>query len=173
MCLTLFNPVGYSPPGSSVHGILQTGILEWVAISFSGGSSRPRDQTCISSVSCTGRRVLYQWSHLGSPKRRKGNCRQRLHGAATLKLYDFTYSWVPSICKFCLYSFRLIWLTVFGTVINTSTTETCQRLLCTRPLRHLHRWMIFYDIKASLDIIENSQKKNLNLDFLFNAVSMV
>ena len=39
-----------SPPGSSVHGILQARILEWVAISFSRGSSRPRDRTPISST---------------------------------------------------------------------------------------------------------------------------
>ena len=38
------------PPGSSVHGISQTRVLEWVAISFSRGSCRPRHQTC---VSCT------------------------------------------------------------------------------------------------------------------------
>ena len=42
-CLTLCNPMDYSSPGSSVHGILQTRILEWVAISFSRGSSQPRD----------------------------------------------------------------------------------------------------------------------------------
>ena len=39
LCLTLCNPMDYSPPGSSVHVILQTRILEWVAISFPGGSS--------------------------------------------------------------------------------------------------------------------------------------
>ena len=38
-CLTLCDPMACSPPGSSVHGILQTRILEWVAISFSRGSS--------------------------------------------------------------------------------------------------------------------------------------
>ena len=42
-CLILCDPVDYNPPGSSVHGILQVRILEWVAISFSRGSSRPRD----------------------------------------------------------------------------------------------------------------------------------
>ena len=42
MCLTLCNPMDCSPPGSSVHGILQARILEWVAISFSMGSSSPR-----------------------------------------------------------------------------------------------------------------------------------
>ena len=46
--LTLCDPVDYSLPGSSVHGISQTRILEWVAISSSRGSSQPRDQTCIS-----------------------------------------------------------------------------------------------------------------------------
>ena len=42
-CLTLCNPLDYSPPGFSVHGILQARILEWVAIPFSRGSSQPRD----------------------------------------------------------------------------------------------------------------------------------
>ena len=40
-CLTLWDPVDCSPPGSSIHGILQARILEWVAISFSKGSSWP------------------------------------------------------------------------------------------------------------------------------------
>ena len=43
-CLTLCDPMDCSPPGSSVHGISQARILEWVAISFSRGSSRPRDR---------------------------------------------------------------------------------------------------------------------------------
>ena len=42
---TLCDPMDCSPPGSSVHGILQARVLEWVAISFSRGTSRPRDQT--------------------------------------------------------------------------------------------------------------------------------
>ena len=45
LCLTLCDPMDCSLPGSSVHGILQARILEWVAISFSRGTSRPRDQT--------------------------------------------------------------------------------------------------------------------------------
>ena len=44
-CPTLCYPVNCSPPGSSVHGIFQARILEWVAISFSRGSSQPRDWT--------------------------------------------------------------------------------------------------------------------------------
>ena len=41
LCLALFDPMGCSPPGSPVHGILQARILEWIAISFSRGSSQP------------------------------------------------------------------------------------------------------------------------------------
>ena len=48
----------FSPPGSSVHGILQARILEWVAISYSRGSSRPRDRTQISCSSCTEGRLF-------------------------------------------------------------------------------------------------------------------
>ena len=49
-CLTLCNPMNCSPPGSSVHGILQASILEWVAIPFSKGSSQPRDQNRVSHI---------------------------------------------------------------------------------------------------------------------------
>ena len=45
-----WRPMDCSPPSSSFHGILQARILEWVAISFSRGSSRPRDQTQVSHV---------------------------------------------------------------------------------------------------------------------------
>ena len=58
-CPTLCNPMDCSPPGSSVYGISQARILEWIAISSSRGSSQPRDQTCISHISGTGKRILY------------------------------------------------------------------------------------------------------------------
>ena len=48
LCLTLCNSMDCSPPGSSVHGILQARILEWAAIPFSSRSSQPRDRTRIS-----------------------------------------------------------------------------------------------------------------------------
>ena len=57
-CQTLYNPMGCSLPGSSVHRILQARILGWVAMPFPRESSPPRDQTCFSYVSCIGRRVL-------------------------------------------------------------------------------------------------------------------
>ena len=49
----LLAPCGLHPPGSSVHGILQAGVLEWVAIPFSRGSLWPRDGTPASCSSCT------------------------------------------------------------------------------------------------------------------------
>ena len=58
------HPYELSSPGSSVHGIFQASILEWVAISTSRGSSWPRDGT---QASCSGRWILYPLSHRGSP----------------------------------------------------------------------------------------------------------
>ena len=71
-CTLLFScyavPMHCSLPGSSVQGILQARILEWVAISSSRGSSRPRDRTYVSFISGIGRQILYQLSHKGSPR---------------------------------------------------------------------------------------------------------
>ena len=85
LCLTLCNPMDSSPPYSSVHGISQARILEhiaisfsrntgeWIAISFSKGSSWPRDQT---RISCFGRLDSLPLSYQGSP--RTGYPRQML-----------------------------------------------------------------------------------------------
>ena len=59
LCQTLCNPMDCSPPGSSVHGILQARILEWIAIFFSKGSSRPRDR---AQVSCIAGRFFTIWA---------------------------------------------------------------------------------------------------------------
>ena len=58
-CPTLCDPMDYSLPGSSVHGILQARILEWVAISFSRRSSQPRNRT---QVSCNAHRCFTIWA---------------------------------------------------------------------------------------------------------------
>ena len=67
-CLILCNPRDCSPRGSSVHGILQARILEWVAISFFRVSSWPRDGTQ-GLLHC--RRTLHHLHHQGSPKTEK------------------------------------------------------------------------------------------------------
>ena len=61
-CPALCNPMDCSPPGSSVHGIFQVIILEWVAITYSRGSSSFRDQNCVSLVSHISRQILYHWA---------------------------------------------------------------------------------------------------------------
>ena len=58
-CLTLCDPMDCSPPGFSVCGIFQARMLEWVAISFSRGSSWPKDRT---QVSCTAGRFFTDWA---------------------------------------------------------------------------------------------------------------
>ena len=60
-CLTLWDPTDCSLPGSSVLGILQARILNWVAISSSRRSSWPRDWTCVFYISCFGRHILYHY----------------------------------------------------------------------------------------------------------------
>ena len=67
-CLPLCSSMDCSLPGSSVHGIFQARILEWVAISFSGGSSQLTNQTRVSCISSIGRQILYHWHHLGRPR---------------------------------------------------------------------------------------------------------
>ena len=58
----------YRPPGSSVHGTLQERILEWVAISSFKESFQSRDRICVSSVTCIGRQILYDWATWEAPK---------------------------------------------------------------------------------------------------------
>ena len=71
-CLTLCDPMDCSLPGSSIHGVFQARILEQVAISFSRGSSRPRDQTKVSGI--VGR--LYHLSHQGIQNWKSLSCVQ-------------------------------------------------------------------------------------------------
>ena len=73
LCLTLCDSMDCSPLGSSVHGILQARILEWIAMLFSRGSSQPRDRTCVNYVSCIlqagslvppGKLLMYIYTHI-------------------------------------------------------------------------------------------------------------
>ena len=66
-CPTLCDPIDCSPPGSSVHGILQARILEGVATPSSRGSSRPRDPALVSCISRFGRCFLVALALPGKP----------------------------------------------------------------------------------------------------------
>ena len=63
-CLTLCDPMDHGLPGSSVHGILQARVLEWVAISFSKGSSWPRSGTQVSRIASRLYRLNHQGIHI-------------------------------------------------------------------------------------------------------------
>ena len=98
-----YNPMNCGPPGSSVHGISQAKILEWVAISFSRESSQARDQTqvyCIASSLLHCRWILYQLSQQGSPLRLGIELLSQIWTcSALLGNAEYFYK--------CLYQFRL------------------------------------------------------------------
>ena len=79
-CPTLCDPMNCSSPGSSVHGIFQVRILEWVANSSSRGSSWTRDPT---HVSCIGRRIPYHWAE-GRPHGKTQSVCSRIYRWGTL-----------------------------------------------------------------------------------------
>ena len=84
-CPTLCDLMDCSPPGSSVHGILQARILEWVAISSSRDSFWPRDQSRISWVSCIAVRFFTTWA-IGKALIRDMHTRYLIHRSDILLL---------------------------------------------------------------------------------------
>ena len=118
LCLTLCNSVDCSPLGSSVHGILQARIVEWVAIPFSRGSSWLRDWT---QVSCTGRQILYEWA-----------TREALSTVQAIHKYLLTINeWKArhSVCVFFLECFSGIYysLTGYNSVVGTIIIPILQK----------------------------------------------
>ena len=103
-CLTPCNPIDCISPDSSVHVILQAGILEWVAMHSSRASSRPRDRTSISSISCPAGE-FFTTEPPGKP---------RLMPAYTLCIHD-VLNFFLVFAKFLGYMFHL---RVFQIVTN-------------------------------------------------------
>ena len=89
-CPTLWNSTDRSPPGSSVHGILQARVLEWVSVPSSRVSSWPRDQTCLS---CIAAELFITKSLRKSLKTQEGNCKCTLLSEIKMpeKLFDSNY----------------------------------------------------------------------------------
>ena len=85
-------PVDCSPPSSSVHGILQARILEWVAISFSRGSSRPRDWTQVSHIA--GRRFNL-WATREATSQSQTCTKKKVTGGLLLD-WSATAIWIPA-----------------------------------------------------------------------------
>ena len=108
-CLTLCDPMDWSPPGSSVHGILQARILEWAAIPFSRGSSQPRDlpNPGIKPSSPAWQQVLSSLSHQGSSKTRKLRLKEGMRFAKGHRTKK-RWSWNSNPSTFCSFLFLFI-----------------------------------------------------------------
>ena len=86
------NPMDCSPPASSLHGISQARIQEYVAMMYSRGSSRPRDQTFISCISA---QIFYHWCRLGSA------CRPGAGDKSLSPSYIWTHPFPCRCCSCC------------------------------------------------------------------------
>ena len=93
-CVSLCNPVDWSPPGSSIHGILQARTVEWVAISFSRGTSRPRDRTQVSCIAGG----FFTTASPGSPLRLGSSWSHIILPLAVISYLSFK-SWL--VCLLC------------------------------------------------------------------------
>ena len=90
----LYNPMDYTLPGSSIHGILQARILEWVGVPSSQGSSQSRDQTCISYV--------YLHWHVGSLPLASTGKPSAIHMCVCVYVCMYTYMRNPGHREFKL-----------------------------------------------------------------------
>ena len=155
-CPTLCHPMNCSLPNSSVHRILQARILEWSAMPSSRGSSKPRDRTGVSYISCIGRRVLYHSCHLGSPKNGCAHAQSRqpfcdpmdcsppgssIHGIFQARILEWVaYSrgsswprdWTHVSCCFCIGRWVLY---------HWATWEALCKTLTKQKMEGLYSWL--------------------------------
>ena len=131
----LCDPMDCSLPGSSVHGILQARILEWVAISFSRGSSQPRDQT---RISCIAGRFFTVWAT------RESHCMSILH-----KILGEVY-WHPHLTLKCVKKIR--WVNRWAV--------RCSCKLMSKVLMRVSKWCV-YEILSNLLCLEMFHNKIL------------
>ena len=116
-----------SPPGSSVHGILQARILEWVAIFFSRESSQPRNWTQGSNpglLHC--RQILYHLNHQGSPKREIELLTKHSESLFLNSLWSFFFfcnNWILSTWN--LLPLRILQNNVYWTLSKWELLQSC------------------------------------------------
>ena len=136
-CLTLYDPVDCNPPGSSVHGILQARILEWAAISFFRGSSRPRDRTWVSGIAG---RCFIPWA-----------TRSTIN---TIKVLLHSFTW-----PVCLHFLNPSWI-FFHRIKRTSEWKFHVLLIGLIPVHQsfycYYEYLIFYYIFWLLSIQRNA-----------------
>ena len=136
-CPTLCDPTDYSLPGSSVHRISQARILERVAISFSRGSSWPRDPTRISWASCIGRWVAALAKYRNRVNSNNDNCRGR---------------WKARHCLFITIQASCLWLHLFLFKLFLKLIKSFPLAFCS-PSQFVHFWENWYIILAANSVV--------------------
>ena len=106
-CLTVYNRMDCSLPGSCVYRILQARILEWVVIPFSRGSSQPRDQTW---VTCISGRFFTIWAIRKAKKKKKVPLSPHLRIGLSKKAQILYMLWICSLLSIQM-GMLIIWLT--------------------------------------------------------------
>ena len=131
------HPVDCSPPGSSVHGISQARTLEWVAIPFAGGSSRPGDGTLHGPrVSCISRQILYRWLSHEAEYYKTNNLSTRTNlPALSLSLPCYTKEGAPRQSSPSGRSRHLSCYSKLGTCLSQKAGEKRNTLYCLRPMQ--------------------------------------
>ena len=122
-------PMDCRPPSSSVHGLLQARILEWIAISFSRGSSQPRDQTQVSHIA--GRRFNLCTYNLNLFLRKNDYWNQQLIDVTSIILHHYQLpSLHPSFVFILPLYFQVAWFAVSATklCIHSFTFSKWQRI---------------------------------------------
>ena len=133
-CPTLCNPMDCSPPGSSVHGILQARILEWIAIPFSR-SSWPRDPTW---VSCIAGRFFTIWATRGARGHRESAANRKCwvafspEGQASTQVLLSGSAFVD-IDYFIAGSLGLLYQSILGIFFSTTQLPTCPESVQEKP----------------------------------------
>ena len=115
-CLTLCDPMDCSPQGSSVHGIFQVRMLEWVVISYSRGSSRPRDRTRVSCI--VGRFFIIWATREASPTVHRNSVIIHTHTHTHTHIYVCIY-----FAKLFLVTVRKNWKPLANASIRTSWSQ--------------------------------------------------
>ena len=126
-CPALCDPMDCSQPGSSVHGILQARVLEWVVIPFSKGSIQPRGWIFNSYDSHIGRRVLYHLHHLGSS----------LHSIYSLLLYRQVVIFYTGIISYNFVIVPVSSRSCFVIVTNDSSHWQMVHVICEKVVLFL------------------------------------
>ena len=130
--------MGCSLPGSSVHGIFHTRILEWLAISYSRESSQFRDRIHVSCISCFGRQILCHWVTWEAPQRlnhwttRKvpklfgGIFKRRQHSVISLGISIIQLQPLSKYSQFCFICIPSTSLLLFWSKSQTSHHFMCK-----------------------------------------------